>query len=84
MGDSANLRVNAFQRQLEQQDTMFSDAKAVDLVWQAARLRIFELAQVMPLSEAIDHVKNPFRCRIYSRAKPSAAVCNFELRSPPR
>ncbi|KAJ8519612.1 hypothetical protein ON010_g18059 [Phytophthora cinnamomi] len=49
---------NAFQRQRELQSTAitFPDAKAADLVWQAARLRIFELAEILPLTEAVDHV----------------------------
>ncbi|KAE9333597.1 hypothetical protein PF008_g14373 [Phytophthora fragariae] len=50
--------VNAFQRQRERQCTepFPPDAKVADLVWQAARLRIFELTEVMSLPEAIDHV----------------------------
>ncbi|KAE9020306.1 hypothetical protein PR003_g14411 [Phytophthora rubi] len=63
--------VNAFQRQRERQCTEpFSpDAKAADLVWQAARLRIFELAEVMPLPEAIDHVTKSVPTRDFQQCE---------------
>ncbi|KAG7392552.1 hypothetical protein PHYPSEUDO_000240 [Phytophthora pseudosyringae] len=47
--------VNAFQQQ-ESSPLNFSDAKQADLVWQAVRLRVFELAQVLGMATAIDHV----------------------------
>ncbi|GMF13308.1 unnamed protein product [Phytophthora lilii] len=50
--------INAFQQQHQQQSSKpsSSDGKAAELVWQAVRLRIFELATVIPLPTAIEYV----------------------------
>ncbi|KAH7472402.1 uncharacterized protein KRP23_9396 [Phytophthora ramorum] len=48
--------VNAFQQQSS--EPAFPDSKAADLVWQGVRLRVFELAQVLPLATVIKNVTN--------------------------
>ncbi|KAG4038440.1 hypothetical protein PC123_g25997, partial [Phytophthora cactorum] len=47
--------VNAFQQHQATQ-LNYRDTKQADLVWQAVRLRIFELAGVLGMPTAIDHV----------------------------
>ncbi|RLN92465.1 hypothetical protein BBJ28_00002900 [Nothophytophthora sp. Chile5] len=47
--------VSAFQQQ-QKTLPLAPDAKAADLVWQAVRLRVFELAESMALSTAVDQV----------------------------
>lgn len=45
---------NAFQQQQQlQSETIESPRPMMSLIWQAARLRIFELAHVLPLHEAV-------------------------------
>lgn len=44
---------NAFQQQQLQSETTESPRSMTNLIWQAARLRIFELAHVLPLHEAV-------------------------------
>ncbi|KAL3662209.1 hypothetical protein V7S43_012540 [Phytophthora oleae] len=48
--------VNAFQQQLSVQPKCFPDDKEAGLVWQAVRLRIFELSGVVGMPTAIENV----------------------------
>ncbi|KAG1692999.1 hypothetical protein DVH05_024035 [Phytophthora capsici] len=48
--------VNAFQQHQLRQSRCFPDVKEADLVWQAVRLRIFELSGVIGMSAAIQKV----------------------------
>lgn len=60
--------VNAFQ-QHQSSEPNFPDAKAADLVWQAVRLRIFELAGVMALPTAIEHVTQTIPDQDYQQSE---------------